>query len=212
MTTTCVVSVAITSSSLWVCVNTPEKRPRSLEGSPPRVNPAIERLYMEGRLADIAVVPSNKPVPSKVVVDQLDTQEDNVQQEPISTSEDAQLETSEDLSELALFASHDLSASFKAVYDQIFQNDGGCDRNKTEEQIDWLKIGMETAGIDYTSEEDIRNMDTGRFSDYLSNMFPECMSFRSENCTTDRYKSITQLFNHELEEESEDEFDWSTIT
>ncbi|KAL6733719.1 hypothetical protein Aduo_004344 [Ancylostoma duodenale] len=204
--------------SLWICVNAPDKRLRSLDGSPPRINPAIERLYMEGRLADIAVVPSNKPVASKSANNPQESLENIIQQESMSISEDVQLEAEEDLSELSLFASQDLSASFKAVYDQIFQNDDGGDRSKTEEQIDWLKIGMETAGIDYTSEEDIRSMDTGRFSDYMSNMFPECMSFRSRQGAkgvygVDRYQSIAQLYNPDsLEEESEDEFDWSTIT
>ncbi|KAK6012537.1 fork head domain protein, partial [Ostertagia ostertagi] len=33
--------------SLWVCVNAPERRLRSLEGSPPRINPTIERLYIK---------------------------------------------------------------------------------------------------------------------------------------------------------------------
>ncbi|VDM84345.1 unnamed protein product [Strongylus vulgaris] len=78
--------------SLWVCVDTPEKRPRSLEGSPPRINPAIERLYMEGRLADIAVVPSNKPVASKSATDPQCFLENNTHQEQISMSEDAHLE------------------------------------------------------------------------------------------------------------------------
>ncbi|RCN29275.1 hypothetical protein ANCCAN_24969, partial [Ancylostoma caninum] len=208
----------ISLGSLWICVNAPDKRLRSLDGSPPRINPAIERLYMEGRLADIAVVPSNKPVASKSAGNSQESSENVVQQEPMSISEDVQLDAEEDLSELSLFASQDLSASFKAVYDQIFQNDDGGDRSKTEEQIDWLKIGMETAGIDYTSEEDIRSMDTGRFSDYMNKMFPECMSFRSRQGAkggygADRYQSIAQLYNPDtLEEESEDEFDWSTIT
>ncbi|KHJ90588.1 fork head domain protein [Oesophagostomum dentatum] len=154
--------------SLWVCVNTPEKRLRSLEGSPPRINPAIERLYME----------------------------------------------EEDLSELSLFTSQDLSASFKAVYDQIFQSDGTCDRSRTEEQIDWLKIGMETAGIDYTSEEDVRNMDTQKFSDYMTTMFPDCTTIRSNaaNYHINRHQPTAPLQHCDLEEESEDEFDWSTIT
>ncbi|VDM70861.1 unnamed protein product [Strongylus vulgaris] len=73
---------------------------------------------------------------------------------------------------------------------------------------------METAGIDYTNEEDIRNMDTGKFNDYMATMFPQCMNFRSNQAGygSNRYQSIAALQNPDLEEESEDEFDWSTIT
>ncbi|RCN31467.1 hypothetical protein ANCCAN_22744 [Ancylostoma caninum] len=91
-TVACIQCILISLGSLWICVNAPDKRLRSLDGSPPRINPAIERLYMEGRLADIAVVPSNKPVASKSANSPQESSENMIQQQPMSISEDVQLE------------------------------------------------------------------------------------------------------------------------
>ncbi|XGW11821.1 hypothetical protein V3C99_012914 [Haemonchus contortus] len=205
--------------SLWVCVNAPERRLRSLDGSPPRINPTIERLYIKGRLAAHTTPPTNASENNQSTIDRDSTNTSTEKSPEALFSEEMQLENDDDLSELSLFASQDLSASFKAVYDQLFPSDDQCDKNKTEEQIDWLKIGMETAGIDYSNEDDLRNVDTERLSDYMSSMFPEYMSCHAndEFQRIHDYNNIHRLSmtrgSHEMvEDESEDEFDWSSIT
>ncbi|GMS84578.1 hypothetical protein PENTCL1PPCAC_6753, partial [Pristionchus entomophagus] len=54
---------------------------------------------------------------------------------------------------MSLFDSHDLSSSFRNVYDQVFHNRKPVNEREAEARIDWLKIGLETAGIDYTNRE-----------------------------------------------------------
>ncbi|WKX93080.1 hypothetical protein Q1695_010815 [Nippostrongylus brasiliensis] len=199
--------------SLWVYVNAPERRLRSLQGSPPRVNPTIERLYINGRLGErLKGAPSERT--QRKSARNCSVQSNEVTKEKESLLQDTQLEEEDDLSDLSLFASQDLSASFKAVYEQLFPNDECSNRSKTEEQIDWLKIGMETAGIDYRDEEELRNLDTDRFCGYMDNMFPEIMS-RSNDIYQDEPYDRTNgptLSLPQNEQESEDEFDWSSIT
>ncbi|VDL82426.1 unnamed protein product [Nippostrongylus brasiliensis] len=220
--------------SLWIYVNAPERRLRSLQGSPPRVNPTIERLYINGRLGDrLKGAPSERAQRKSARNCSVQSNEDTKKTE--SLLHDTQLEEEDDLSDLSLFASQDLSASFKAVYEQLFPNDECSNRSKTEEQIDWLKIGMETAGIDYRDEEELRNLDTDRFCGefrghqiklsltikapiylacYMDNMFPEIMSRSNDIYQDEPYDRPNgpALNLPQNEQESEDEFDWSSIT
>ncbi|CAB3403932.1 unnamed protein product [Caenorhabditis bovis] len=110
--------------SYWTCVAPPEKKPKILEGSPPRINPAIEKL--------LNIKPKKDTGPATPVSDL----------ECAVVVEDRYL-TNDEIAELNLFDSCNLNQSFKVVYDQIYQKDLNKDHQNSD--IDWHRISVETA-------------------------------------------------------------------
>ncbi|PAV82578.1 hypothetical protein WR25_26695 [Diploscapter pachys] len=241
--------------SLWIVIPAPEKRPRTIEGSPPRINPALQRIYQKSRppSADssrplnVAIPPpqgpytdetnpyyspphsmqsapsthsgshsqyssscepspshfyqqpqqpnqgyvpvtSELPMPARpsamlpemptlasqtdalaVPPDQVIYQEQyqQQQQQQRQSLSDPSESMGEDLENLALFASHDLSASFKCIYDRIFLRNEARDRRLQEAQIDWLKVSLENVGMDYRNDEELSHLDMNRFVDFV---------------------------------------------
>ncbi|GMT15037.1 hypothetical protein PFISCL1PPCAC_6334 [Pristionchus fissidentatus] len=128
---------------------------------------------------------------------------------------------------MSLFDSHDLSSSFRNVYDQVFHNKRPSNQREEEARIDWLKIGLETAGIDYTNREEMANVRADGFIEMLntSTLSPsEFDGFPSYETSSNGYRTQKrqnesigqcnqqkrQRFN-QGDEDEEDDFDWDSL-
>ncbi|PIC46537.1 hypothetical protein B9Z55_006196 [Caenorhabditis nigoni] len=188
----------------WVCVEPPAKKPRILKGDPVRVNPIYEHLYNNKQQEVQEVIYSH--VPEQVYMPQ--GHEEIVIQETELTEQE--------IMELNLFESYDLNSSFRDVYNQIFEKPKSPNEKKQAAQIDWLKISLEAAGLDYHDEQDLREIDTVKLKDYVYNGFPsECDSDASTPRTDfSRHSSSDSCVSNSLPvhgEESDDETDWDTL-
>ncbi|KHN87051.1 Forkhead box protein K2 [Toxocara canis] len=155
----------IGKGSYWRCVpageNLKSRRYRlESEGEGPRLNPAIQKIFCPQNSQNAAVQPVTKPL--------------MIQPESPSTScnyefvcESSQQENAplaaDDVSDINLFESMNLSASFRDLYEQLFPASKKSDREKKVAQIDWLKASLETIGMDYQNEDEVRNIDMDRF-------------------------------------------------
>ncbi|CAD6194062.1 unnamed protein product [Caenorhabditis auriculariae] len=181
----------------WICVEPPEKKTQVMAGSPPRINPAVRRFFEKGRQQSseseagppsreesLIVAPQSYQHTYFSCLSEGETLSSNYvhrhdfQEQPNNVT-DYQAED-DDMTDLNLFASHDLSSSFRDVYNQIFQTSKQKDLHEKEAQIDWLKISLETAGVDYRDEEELSSVDTERFQEYIEHGFPD---FQSEAST-----------------------------
>ncbi|GMR36894.1 hypothetical protein PMAYCL1PPCAC_07089, partial [Pristionchus mayeri] len=152
------------------------------------------------------------PCPSQGLTEQLDGFEDDSLALPPGMS---------------LFDSYDLSSSFRNVYDQVFHNKKPMNQREEEARIDWLKIGLETAGIDYTNREEMANVRAHGFIEMLNSStlspsqlhdIPSYEEFSSGYVDRKRHHESIEECNqqkrqriNEGEEEDEDEFDWDSL-
>ncbi|EFP07389.1 CRE-FKH-8 protein [Caenorhabditis remanei] len=148
----------------WVCVDPPAKKPRILKGSPVRVNPIYEHLYQSGKNSQESRHTENNVSSDK-------NQEIPPQTAPPSNSVDPFLSeineegndlTEREIRDLNLFESYDLNSSFRDVYNQIFEKPTSPNEKKKAAQIDWLKISLEAAGLDYHDEQELERVDTDK--------------------------------------------------
>ncbi|CAJ0932300.1 unnamed protein product, partial [Mesorhabditis belari] len=229
--------------SYWTFVEAEDTKIRfkNSDGQSPKVNPAVKRMFMERdgsrdsqntEEEDVQFIGEHQPN-----INPAPTTYSNFYPQPYEfspyfptqsvpevsvQSSDAMMvdESEDDLSGLNLFETHDLSASFKAVYDQIFQNRRPSNTREKEAQIDWLKISLETVGMNYRDEEEMRNIDTRRFISLVSSGMlsseedgPQ-QTFHRSNCQIIGGKGTTlgQLNSHiNMDDEIEDDFDWNTL-
>ncbi|KAF8361545.1 fkh-8 [Pristionchus pacificus] len=128
---------------------------------------------------------------------------------------------------MSLFDSHDLSSSFRNVYDQVFHNKKPATQREEEARIDWLKIGLETAGIDYTNTEEMANVRADGFIEMLNSStlspsefddIPSYEDFSHGYQHRKRHNGFIEECNqqkrqclNEGEEEDEDDFDWDSL-
>ncbi|CAI5441303.1 unnamed protein product [Caenorhabditis angaria] len=119
-----------------------------------------------------------------------------------------------EIHEMNLFESCDLNGSFRAVYDQIFEKNPQNDKGKQAAQIDWLKISLETAGLDYNDEQEMNNVDTDKFKEYMStNTYSEHSSMNSRSVSVESSGSTSYIGIVPIppKDDSDDDFDWNLI-
>eukprot|EP00081_Caenorhabditis_elegans_P005034 NP_001254106.1 ForKHead transcription factor family [Caenorhabditis elegans] len=181
----------------WVCVDPPAKKPRILKGSPVRVNPIYEHLYHNKQ-----DMPNFTPPPEDPFLSEING---NVHEL-----------TEHEIRDLNLFESYDLNSSFRDVYNQIFEKSTSPNGKKQAAQIDWLKISLEAAGLDYHDEQELQEVDTDKLKDYVYNGFPaECDSDVSTPRTdSGRHSSSDSVLSATLQpvnNDSDDEYDWDKL-
>ncbi|CAI2345036.1 unnamed protein product [Caenorhabditis sp. 36 PRJEB53466] len=194
----------------WICVDPPEKKPRLLKGEPTRVNPIYTNYLKKEK---------TKRVHRPEEVTEM-KQEVNVQEMPLEDPYISEVGevievrelTEEEINDLNLFESYDLNSSFRVVYDQIFMTEPSSNVQKKAAQIDWLKISLETAGLDYNDDRDMAEVDTEKLKDFVRNGFPEYESEMSTPRTeTSRSSSDSRASQPIQNDESDDDFDWNSL-
>lgn len=203
----------------WVCVDPPAKKPRILKGSPVRVNPIYEHLYQSG----------NKSSESRHIENNMSS--DKKQDIPIQTAppsdpvdpylseinEEVNDLTEKEIRDLNLFESYDLNSSFRDVYNQIFEKQTSQNEKKKAAQIDWLKISLEAAGLDYHDEQELKEVDTDKLKDYVYNGFPAECDSESSTPRTDcsRHSSSDSGLSNTMQpiqgNDSDEEYDWDRL-
>ncbi|EGT56169.1 hypothetical protein CAEBREN_31521 [Caenorhabditis brenneri] len=183
----------------WICVDPPAKKPRILKGEPVRVNPIYEQMY-KMRAQDMSMTTPSRgdPLLSEI------------------NGEDNEL-TEQEIKELNLFESYDLNSSFRDVYNQIFEKPSSPNQRQQAARIDWLKISLETAGIDCNSEQELQDVDTEKMKNAAYNQFnggydsnvstPRTES--SRHSSSDSSLSNTML--PVMHNDSDDEYDWDRL-
>lgn len=180
--------------SRWQYVDVVEKKRKVLEGPGARVNPVALRIYDKMKQQRSSSSSSTA-----------------VSSTPPPTMSTLSLEPDDDFSDTMLFSSVDLSSSFRNVYNQVFHNRPANCEKQQEAQIDWIKIGMETAGLDYRDEHDLLSVDTAKFQEFLDSGFSSSEWTPEISPRTESNSSTLTPGNGEVEMESEDDFDWNTI-
>uniref|UniRef100_A0A1I7XDL2 Fork-head domain-containing protein n=1 Tax=Heterorhabditis bacteriophora TaxID=37862 RepID=A0A1I7XDL2_HETBA len=201
--------------SLWMYVEAPERRIRAMNGSPPRVNPAIQRIYGKNKLHDYRQCTVEAPSYAG-----------------FSGASDQVPQSSSPLidpTKISLFDKRLENPQHFNISNNANPIECATPNSFEEAQIDWLKIGMETAGLDYNNREEMSWLDTERLTEYLTNGFPGSRSPQSEVTVLHRNNAqsgntfITDIKNTEQrkadiliggmqqDENSEDEFDWNSI-
>ncbi|KAF1766234.1 hypothetical protein GCK72_006190 [Caenorhabditis remanei] len=186
----------------WVCVDPPAKKPRILKGSPVRVNPIYEHLYQN---KNQEILPQTAP-PSNSVDPFLS-----------EINEEGNDLTEREIRDLNLFESYDLNSSFRDVYNQIFEKPTSPNEKKKAAQIDWLKISLEAAGLDYHDEQELERVDTDKLKDYVYNGFPTECDSESSTPRTDcsRHSSSDSGLSNTMQpiqgNDSDEEYDWDRL-
>uniref|UniRef100_A0A0M3HPF0 Forkhead box protein fkh-2 n=1 Tax=Ascaris lumbricoides TaxID=6252 RepID=A0A0M3HPF0_ASCLU len=156
----------IGKGSYWRCVppdeNLKARRYRiESEGEGPRLNPAIQKIFFPQNDRNSAVQSLTEPFTpqqpeSPSTSSNCECMNNRSQQENASV-------TADNISDIDLFESMNLSASFRELYEQLFSGSKKQNREKKVAQIDWLKASLETIGMDYKNDEEVRNIDMERF-------------------------------------------------
>ncbi|CAJ0585879.1 unnamed protein product, partial [Mesorhabditis spiculigera] len=228
--------------SYWTFVEVEENKNKmkNTDGVSPRVNPAVKKMFMTrdgSRDSQKTEEEDAQPLPDLNTFNPPDPLYHPEQNQPEyanygvpgiqvdHTMAELGIETSEedDIAGLNLFDTHDLNSSFKAVYDQIFHNRRPSNNREQEAQIDWLKISLETVGMDYRDEEEMRNIDTQRFIDMFANdplyseedRNPQNLRFNPTSYATPMPAPVMyggyHPNTHPQDDEIEDDFDWNSI-
>lgn len=116
----------------WVCVDPPEKKPRILKGSPVRVNPIYEQMYLSGMKQSKPTVPLENTHVSDM--------NGEVRELTVRTKGgffwNNWFFQEQEINDLNLFESYDLNSSFRDVYDQIFEKPSPNVQQKVNNKLD----------------------------------------------------------------------------
>ncbi|VDK44561.1 unnamed protein product [Anisakis simplex] len=171
----------------------------------PRLNPAIQKIFCSQNLSDhvTSVQKANYNASAQLESPSTSCDCENINER--SQQENINLSTDDDVSDINLFESMNLSASFKDLYEQLFHDSMKTNKEKMYfignylkfqfAQIDWLKSSLETIGLDYDDDEEMENIDMERFRKLIepSNIFAEKTT--AQQSTAMSQKSSVQ--NHE---------------